>query len=108
MYAIIEDSGSQRKVVQGDEFLVDLLDEGQATKGKSISFDRVLVVGAEGGSAKIGQPYVAGASVAAEIIDPVVMGDKLHIQHFQAKKTWQKKTGHRQRYTMVKVTSIKG
>ena len=92
MYAIIEESGSQRKVVSGDEIFIDLLDSGQATIGQAVNFDKVLVVGEVGGSAKVGAPYVAGA--------------KLFIQKFQAKKTWQKKTGHRQRYTLVKVTAI--
>jgi large subunit ribosomal protein L21 len=108
MYAIIEESGSQRKVTQGEEILIDLLDEGNAQAGKTVTFDKVLVVGEIGGSAKLGQPYVKGATVAAEITQPVVLGDKIHVQHFQAKKTWQKKTGHRQRYTQVKVTAING
>ncbi len=108
MYAIIEESGSQRKVIQGEEILIDLHQEGAAALGSAIKFDKVLVVGDIGGTAKIGQPYVAGATVSAEVIDPMVMGDKLHIQKFQAKKTWQKKTGHRQRYTKVKVTAING
>jgi large subunit ribosomal protein L21 len=108
MYAIIEESGSQRKVTQGETILIDLLNEGEAQPGQAVTFDKVLVVGEAGGNAKLGQPYVAGASVAAEVVQPVVLGEKLHIQHFQAKKTWQKKTGHRQRYTQVKVTAIKG
>lgn len=108
MYAIIEESGSQRKVTQGEEILIDLLDEGQAEAGKAVTFDKVLVVGEIGGAAKLGQPYVAGATVAAEVTQPMVLGDKIHVQHFQAKKTWQKKTGHRQRYTQVKVTAING
>lgn len=108
MYAIIEESGSQRKVTQGEEILIDLLDEGQAAAGNKVTFDKVLVVGEVGGSAKLGQPYVAGATVTAEVTQPQVLGEKLHVQHFQAKKTWQKKTGHRQRYTQVKVTAING
>jgi len=108
MYAIIEESGSQRKVTQGEPILIDLLDEGKSEAGKTITFDKVLVVGDIGGAAKFGQPYVAGATVAAEVLQPIVLGEKLHVQHFQAKKTWQKKTGHRQRYTQVKVTSING
>jgi large subunit ribosomal protein L21 len=108
MYAIIDESGSQRKVTEGEVILVDLLDEGQAQAGKKITFGNVLVVGEVGGSAKVGAPFVSGASVTAEVVEPVVKGDKLHIQHFQAKKTWQKKTGHRQQYTKVKVTGIKG
>jgi large subunit ribosomal protein L21 len=108
MYAIIEESGSQRKVIQGEEILVDLLEEGLAAAGSPVKFDKVLVVGEVGGSAKVGQPYVAGATVTGEVVEPLVMGEKLYIQKFQAKKTWQKKTGHRQRYTSVKVTAING
>ena len=106
MYAIIEESGSQRKVVSGDEIFIDLLDSGQATFGQAVNFDKVLVVGEVGGSAKVGAPYVAGATVKGEVVEPLVKGEKLFIQKFQAKKTWQKKTGHRQRYTLVKVTAI--
>lgn len=106
MYAIIEESGSQRKIANGDEILVDLLEQGQVAKGKAVTFDRVLVVGEADGSAKIGQPYVVGAKVTGEVIEPVVMGDKLYIQKFREKKAWQRRTGHRQRYTKVKVTGI--
>ena len=106
MYAIIEESGSQRKVVTGDVISVDLLSSGQATVGQAITFDKVLVVGEVGGTAKVGAPYVAGASVKGEVVTPDVKGEKLYIQKFQAKKTWQKKTGHRQHYTLVKVTAI--
>jgi len=108
MYAIIEESGSQRKVTSGEEILVDLYNEGQSEVGATITFDKVLVVGEIGGTAKLGQPYVTGAKVAAEVLEPVFMGEKLYIQKFQAKKAWQKKTGHRQRYTKVKITAITG
>lgn len=104
MYAIIEESGSQRKVVQGEEILVDLIDGGQAQAGKAVKFDKVLLVG--GGSVRIGAPYVAGASVAGEVVEPVVMGEKLSIQKFRTKKNYRRRTGHRQRYTKVKVTAI--
>lgn len=106
MYAIIEESGGQRTVHQGDEILVDLLGEGEAKVGQGITFDRVLVVGEAGGTAKIGQPYVPGAKVAAEVVESVVMGEKLDIHKFRPKKAYKKKTGHRQRFTLVKVTSI--
>lgn len=104
MYAIIEESGAQRKVVQGDVILVDLIEGGEAAAGKGITFDKVLVVG--GDSTRIGAPYVAGASVTAEIVEPVVMGEKLSIQKFRTKKNYRRRTGHRQRYTKVRVTGI--
>lgn len=108
MYAIIEESGSQRKVLSGEEFLIDRLEEGQAKAGQAVTFDKVLVVGQIGGGATLGMPYVAGATVTAEVVEAVVKGDKVHIQKFGAKKGWQKKTGHRQQYTKVRVTAING
>lgn len=108
MYAIIEESGGQRKVTQDEQILIDLIEGGEAKAGAKISFDKVLVVGDAGGSAKIGQPYVAGASVSAEIVEPLVKGEKLHIYKFKPKTGYRRKTGHRQRYTAVKITGIKG
>jgi large subunit ribosomal protein L21 len=108
MYAVIEESGGQRKVAVNDEFLIDLKDSGEAATGSKIAFDKVLVVGKPDGSAKIGQPYVFGATVTAEVTESEVKGDKLYIYHFEPKKAWKKKTGHRQRYTKVKVTAING
>ncbi len=108
MYAIIEESGGQRRVEQGEEILIDLFKQGNAEAGDAITFDKVLIVGDEGGEAKLGTPYVDGASVKAEIVDPMIKGKKLYIYKFRAKKGYRRKTGHRQRYTSVKVTSIAG
>ncbi len=110
MYAVIEESGGQRKVNEGDEILIDLYQGGEADKGGSIEFGKVLLVGDESdaGKASIGKPYVDGASVTGEILEPLVKGEKLHIYKFKAKKGYKRKTGHRQRYTAVKITSIKG
>ena len=106
MYAIIEESGGQRKVAEGETVYIDLYQQGQGETGAKITFDKVLVVGADGGNAKIGKPFVDGASVTAEIVDPAVKGTKLFIYKFRAKKGYKRKTGHRQRYTQVKITSI--
>ncbi|USN98439.1 MAG: 50S ribosomal protein L21 [Phycisphaeraceae bacterium] len=109
MYAIIEESGGQRKVTEGDEILIDLYNSGESEAGAAIEFDKVLLVGDESdvGKAKIGQPYVDGAKVVGEISDPMVKGEKLHIYKFKPKKGSKRKTGHRQRYSAVKITSIK-
>jgi large subunit ribosomal protein L21 len=107
MYAIIQESGSQRRVSEGDVVLVDLVDGGEAAAGLQISFDKVLLVGGDA-SAKVGRPYVAGASVTGEVVDAMVLGEKLAVQKFRTKKAFKKRTGHRQRYTRVKITGIKG
>lgn len=107
-YAIIEESGGQRKVVEGEEVLIDLYKAGQAAQGESLTFDKVLVIGEPGGSAKVGTPYVGGATVTGEVVEPVVKGEKLDIHKYRAKKGYRRKTGHRQRYTLVKVTGLNG
>ena len=107
-YAIIEESGGQRKVAADETILIDLYNQGESTVGDTLTIDKVLVVGPIGGEAKIGTPYVSGASVTLEIVDPVVKGDKLYIYKFKPKKGYKKKTGHRQRFTTAKVAAIKG
>ena len=107
-YAIIEESGGQRKVTDGEIIYIDLYNSGESKAGDKIDIDKVLVVGAVGGDAKLGEPYVKGAKVTLEITEPMVKGDKLFIHKFRTKSTYQRKTGHRQRYTKVKVSGIKG
>lgn len=108
MYAIIEEGGGQRRVEKDQIILIDLTGEGTIKAGDTLTFDKVLIVGDVGGSAKIGKPYVAGAKVTAEVTVPVAMGEKLYIQKFKEKTTFKKRTGHRQRYTEVKITAIAG
>jgi len=104
VYAIIEDSGTQIKVSPGQMFDIDLreLEDG----AKSIRFDRVLAVsGKEGAAAKLGTPYVAGASVTAEILGEV-KGEKLVVFKYKRRKGYRNKQGHRQGYLRVKIGSI--
>lgn len=108
MYAIIEEGGGQRKVTEGQELTIDLIEGGEAKAGDAVTFDRVLLTGDGEGSTTIGKPYVDGASVTAEIVEPLVKGEKLDIYKFKPKKGYRRKTGHRQKYTFVKVTSITG
>jgi len=110
MYAIIEEGGGQRKVQKDDVILIDLIEEGVAAAGKTVTFDKVLCIGAGDGKAvaAVGTPYVKGASVTAEIVESLVQGEKLFIHKFRRRKGYRRKTGHRQTYTKVKVTAING
>src|SRR4051812_44773955 len=107
-YAVIEASGGQLRVAAGDELLVDLIDGGEAAIGKAVAFDHVLCIGGDAGATKFGTPYLKGASIAAEVLEPIVMGEKIHIYKHREKKTYKRKTGHRQRYTKVRITAIAG
>jgi large subunit ribosomal protein L21 len=101
MYAIIEAGGRQHKVTSGDTIRVDR--EVNADE-KSITFDRVLLVGGEG-PAKIGAPIVAGATVTAEVLG-AVKGPKIDIMKYKRRKGYHKKQGHRQPQVEVKITAI--
>ncbi|MEM6313441.1 MAG: 50S ribosomal protein L21 [Planctomycetota bacterium] len=100
MYAIIDDNGKQRKVAEGD---VIRIDRPFNADEKTVSFDRVLLVG--GDEPKVGTPAVAGASVTADVLGQV-KDKKIVIQKWKRRKGDNTKSGHRQKYTEVKITAI--
>lgn len=101
MYAIIDTGGQQQKVTSGDTIRVDRAITGDE---KTITFDRVLLVGGEG-PAKIGAPILAGATVTADVIG-AVKGPKIDIVKYKRRKGYHKKQGHRQPQLAVKITGI--
>lgn len=102
MYAVIEDSGTQIKVEQGDEIKIDVRE--LAVDAATLTFDKIMLIGGEG-DAKIGAPYVTGATVEADILEEA-RGDKVEIWKFRRRKNYIRHKGHRQNYLKVKVTSI--
>lgn len=102
MYAIIADSGKQFRVTTGD---IILIDREITPDLKSVTFDRVLLVGGGEGGAKVGQPTVAGATVTADVIGPA-SGPKVRIFKYRRRKGYRRRAGHRQHYAKVKVTAI--
>ena len=103
MYAVIEDSGQQFRVSEGDVLDVDL--RTLAEEETQVQFDRVLLVSDESG-VKVGTPLVDGATVAAEVVNPEVKGVKVHSYYLRRRKASRKKTGHHQRYLRVRITKI--
>ena len=104
MYAIIEDSGTQIKVSEGDVIRVDLRD--LPDNAQSLTFDRVLMVGGDEKQTKVGQPVLEGASVTADILDPDD-SEKVSVVKFKRRKTYKRNNGHRQHYIKCKITDIK-
>lgn len=101
MYAIIEDGGRQLKVEEGQEIEVDYR---EVSRGEELTFDQVLACRDDEGF-KIGQPTLEAAKVTAEVLG-VAQGPKIVVQKFRRRKTYRRKTGHRQLYTKVKVNKI--
>ncbi len=101
MYAVIKTGGKQYRVSQGETLHVEKLD-GEI--GKKLEFDEVLLV-ADGENVKVGTPRVAGAKVTAEIVGNG-RGEKLLIYKYRRRKGYRRKTGHRQPFTALKITTI--
>ena len=101
-YAVIRTGGKQYRVAEGDTVQVELL---TGNPGDKVKFDDVLMIG--GDTPKFGSPLVSGASVEGEIVGPV-LGEKLVVFKFRRRKRSRRKAGHRQHYTAVKITSVKG
>jgi large subunit ribosomal protein L21 len=101
MYAIFVDGSRQYKVVEGQELEVDYRD---VSSGESLEFDRVLAY-SDGSKLQFGAPTVAGATVTAKVVG-VFQGEKLVIQKFRRRKTFRKRTGHRQLSTRIKIDKI--
>jgi large subunit ribosomal protein L21 len=100
MFAVIKTGGKQYRVVAEDKLKVARV-EGEV--GTIVEFGEVLVVG--GDTPTLGNPTVAGATVAAEVIaherDEKVISFKK-----RRRKNSRRKRGHRQEYSLVRITEI--
>lgn len=105
MYAVIEDSGTQIKVSEGDVIKVAIRDIPE--DAASLTFDKVMLVGDESGesTAKIGAPLLDGASVTADILEQG-RTEKVNVVKMKRRKNYRRKNGHRQDYLKVRVTAI--
>ncbi|PDW03792.1 50S ribosomal protein L21 [Candidatus Viridilinea mediisalina] len=102
MYAIIRDRGMQYRVEQGQILKIDLIEQAEA--GSEIELGEVLLVG-DGESVKVGAPLVSGAKVRAEVLGEQ-KGEKIIVFRYRNKKRYRRRTGHRQRYTQIKIHEI--
>ena len=100
MYAIIKTGGKQYRVQENDVLKVEKLN---AAVGETVTFDEVVAVG--GDKLQVGTPLVEGCAVQAEVLEQG-KNEKVIIFKYKAKKDYRRKNGHRQPYTLVKVTGI--
>src|SRR5690606_25893969 len=101
MYAVIKTGGKQYRVAAGQKLKIEQI---PADIGQEISLDQVLSVG-EGEQLKIGTPFVSGAVVKATVL---AQGrhPKGKICKMRRRKHYQKRQGHRQNYTEVRIEAI--
>ena len=101
MYAIIDIAGKQFKVSKNDNILVPKV-TGEV--GKSVEFDKVLLV-SDQGKVSVGQPTLKGATVKAKILS-FERGEKVIVYKKKRRKGFEVKKGHRQDYTKLEIQSI--
>jgi large subunit ribosomal protein L21 len=100
MFAVIKTGGKQYRVAAEDVLKVEKV---KGDPGEIVQFGEVLLVG--GDEVKVGAPTVAGASVAAEVLEQG-RGPKVIAFKKRRRKNSRRKRGHRQEFTLVRVTEI--
>lgn len=103
MYAIVEINGQQFKTQQGQKLFVNRIKD--AEEGQTVEFDKVLLIDNEG-TVTVGAPTIEGAKIVAEVVNPLVKGDKVIVFKMKRRKDYRKKNGHRQQYTQIEVKSV--
>jgi len=102
MYAVFKTGGKQYKVTNGDVLLVEKL---SANEGDKVRFTQVLAMGDK--KQEIGTPIISGACVEAEILSQTKGKKTINFVKRRRKHSSQRKKGHRQNLTVLKVLEIK-
>ena len=100
MFAVFKTGGKQYRVAAEDMLKVDKV---KGEPGEIVEFREVLVVG--GDSVTLGAPTIAGATVAAEVIEQG-RGAKIIAFKKRRRKNSRRKIGHRQEFTLLRITEI--
>jgi large subunit ribosomal protein L21 len=103
MKATIKTQGRQFIVSEGDILVVTRYPNTEA--GSTVEISEVLAAG-EGESFKVGHPTLSGASVSAKVLENK-RGDKIVVFKKKKRKGYERKQGHRQELSVIKIESIK-
>lgn len=98
MKAVIETGGKQYLVSEDSVIYVEKLD---VEAGKTVTFDKVLML-----DGKFGTPYIEGAKVTGKV-EKHGKQKKIIVYKYRQKTNYRRRQGHRQPYTKVTITSIK-
>jgi large subunit ribosomal protein L21 len=102
MYVIVDIQGQQFKVKKDQKLFVHRLG---GEEGDQVEFDKVLLAD-NNGVVAVGAPLIEGAKVVAEIVKPLVKGDKILVFHKRRRKGYRKLNGHRQQFSQIVIKDI--
>ncbi len=97
--AVILTGGHQYLVSEGEELEIEKLGSD-----KKAEFEALLVI--DGEKISIGSPAVAGVKVTADVVEAEVKADKVIAIRYKAKKRVNKRRGHRQKLTRIRIKTI--
>ena len=100
MFAVIRTGGKQYRVAPNDIIEIERV---AGEPGDIIELGEVLLLG--GDSPRAGSPLIAGALVAAEVVEQT-RGDKIIVFKKKRRKNYRRKKGHRQDLTLLRITEI--
>jgi large subunit ribosomal protein L21 len=100
MYAVIEAGANQQRVAEGEQVQVDLL---EAAEGDVVSLRPKLLV--DGDRVLATPDQLAGVSVTGKVVG-VAKGPKIRGFTYKRRTNQRKRWGHRQKYSVVEITSI--
>ena len=101
MFAVLKTGGKQYRVAANQILTVEKL---AADAGETVEFSEILMLG--GDDLKVGAPFVAGATVKAEVLEQLRGEKVISFKKRRRKHSSQRKRGHRQQLTRVRVTEI--
>ena len=100
MFAVIRTGGKQYRVAPNDIIEVEKI---AGRPGDIVELAEVLLLG--GANPKTGSPTIAGALVAAEVLEQK-LGDKVIVFKKKRRKNYRRTKGHRQELTALRITEI--
>lgn len=102
MFAVIRTGGKQYRVAPNDVIEIEKI---AGKPGDIVELAEVLLLGGGDSSPKAGAPLIAGAAVAAEVVEQG-RGEKIRIFKKKRRKGYRRTKGHRQLLTTVRITEI--
>ena len=101
-FAVIQTGGKQYKVKAGDILKVEKLED--LKENSKIEFNEILAYG-DDKNLELGEPTISGAKVEAELIKN---GKNRTVLIFKKRRRQnsRRKNGHRQKFTMVRISKI--
>ncbi len=101
MYALVEFAGKQFKIEEGVQIKVPYLTE---KIGSKVSLDKVLYFDNDNDKV-VGTPFIDGMAIDAKV-EEHGRDQKVIVFKFKRRKGYQKKNGHRQRYSVLTIGKL--